>query len=71
MVVLLLIIKALQCPLFENKETCAQCCGAGMFIPDPEFYPSRISDPEFSNSTKRGGEKMFVLPFFVATNIIY
>ncbi len=22
-----------------------QCCGSGRFIPDPEFYPSRISDP--------------------------
>jgi hypothetical protein len=22
-----------------------QCCGFGVFIPDPEFYPSRISDP--------------------------
>ncbi len=22
-----------------------QCCGSGMFIPDPDFYPSRIPDP--------------------------
>jgi hypothetical protein len=22
-----------------------QCCGSGMFIPDPTFYPSRIPDP--------------------------
>ncbi len=22
-----------------------QSCGSGMFIPDPDFYPSRISDP--------------------------
>jgi hypothetical protein len=21
-----------------------QCCGSGMFIPDPDFYPSRIAD---------------------------
>jgi hypothetical protein len=21
-----------------------QCCGSGMFIPDPDFYPSRIPD---------------------------
>jgi hypothetical protein len=21
-----------------------QCCGSGMFIPDPDFYPSRILD---------------------------
>jgi hypothetical protein len=23
-----------------------QCCGSGMFIPDPDFYPSLIPDPE-------------------------
>jgi hypothetical protein len=38
-----------------------------MFIPDPEFYPSRISDPK--TATKEMGEKKnFVIPFFVATN---
>jgi len=21
----------------------SQCCGSGMFIPDPDFYPSQIS----------------------------
>ncbi len=21
-----------------------QCCGSGIFIPDPDFYPSRIPD---------------------------
>ncbi len=26
-----------------------QCCGSGMFIPDPDFYPSRISDPGSKN----------------------
>ncbi len=30
-----------------------QCCGSGMFIPDPDFYPSRISDPGSKNSNKR------------------
>ncbi len=30
-----------------------QCCGSGMFIPDPDFYPSRIS----KNSNKREGGK--------------
>jgi hypothetical protein len=36
-----------------------------MFIPDPDFYPSRISDPGSNNSTERGGGKfLFVLPFF-------
>ncbi len=38
-------------------------------ILDPDFYPSRISDPR--SSTKRGeGKQMFALPFFVATNIV-
>jgi hypothetical protein len=32
-----------------------QCCGSGMFIPDPDFYPSPIQKPHS-------------LPFFVATN---
>jgi hypothetical protein len=40
-----------------------QCCGSGMFILDPDFYPSRISDPGSNNSNKRGaGKKLFVLP---------
>jgi hypothetical protein len=26
-------------------KTFLQCCGSGMFIPDPDFYPSRIPDP--------------------------
>jgi hypothetical protein len=38
-----------------------------MFIPDPDFYPSRISDPK--TATKEWGEKNFVvIPFYVATN---
>jgi hypothetical protein len=45
-----------------------------MFIPDPDFYPSRIPDFGFRipdpTATKEEGEKNFVLPFFVATNII-
>jgi hypothetical protein len=32
-----------------------QCCGSGMFIPDPDFYPSRIPDPK--TATKERGEK--------------
>jgi hypothetical protein len=36
-------------------------------IPDPDFYPSRISDPK--TATKERGEKKFVvIPFYVATN---
>jgi hypothetical protein len=38
-----------------------------MFIPDPDFYPSRIPDPK--TAKKEMGEKKFVvIPFFVATN---
>jgi hypothetical protein len=38
-----------------------------MFIPDPDFYPSRIPDPK--TATKERGEKFFgVIRFFVATN---
>jgi len=38
-----------------------------MFIPDPDFYPSRIPDPK--TATKERGEKNFdVIPFYVATN---
>jgi hypothetical protein len=44
-----------------------QCCGSGMFIPDPDFLPipdpgSWIPDPK--TSTKERGEKSFVvIPF--------
>jgi hypothetical protein len=31
------------------------CCGSGMFIPDPDFYSSRIPDPK--TATKERGEK--------------
>ncbi len=42
-----------------------QCCGSGMFIPDPDFYPSRIPDP--NTAMKDRGEKKFVfIPFFWA-----
>jgi hypothetical protein len=46
-----------------------QCCGSGMFILDPNFYPSRIPDPGSKNSNKRGVKKLVVIPFFVAINI--
>jgi hypothetical protein len=39
-----------------------QCCGSGMFIPDPDFFPSwilypisRIPYPVSKNSNKRDG----------------
>jgi hypothetical protein len=37
-----------------------------MFIPDPNFYPSRIPDPK--TATKERDEKKLVLTFYVATN---
>jgi hypothetical protein len=37
-----------------------QCWGSGMFIPDPDFYPSRIQDLGSKNSNnKREGWKFF------------
>ncbi len=39
-----------------------QCCGSGMFIPDPDIYPSRISDPK--TSTKGRVEKNVCQTFF-------
>jgi len=34
-----------------------------MFIPDPDFYPSRILDPK--KATKERGEKVFVIVFYL------
>jgi hypothetical protein len=44
------------------NNTGRQCGGSGMFIPDPEFYPSRIPDPgsripDPKTTTKERGEK--------------
>jgi hypothetical protein len=41
-----------------------QCCGSGMFIPDPDFYPSGIPDPGSKNRNKREGEKNCCHTFF-------
>ncbi len=45
-----------------TKRGRMQCGGSGMFIPDPEFYPSRIPDPgsripDPKTATKERGEK--------------
>jgi hypothetical protein len=37
-----------------------------MFIPDPDFYPSRIPDPKTATK-ERGEKKLDVKPFHVAT----
>jgi serine/threonine protein kinase len=45
-----------------------QCCGSGMFIPDPDFYPSRILDLGSWNQhhqQKRRGKLFFILAFFL------
>jgi hypothetical protein len=36
------------------KYPSKQCCGSEMFIPDPDFYPSRIPDPK--TAAKERGE---------------
>jgi hypothetical protein len=52
---------------FPFDQRPIQCCGSGLFIPDPNFYPFWIPDPK--TATKKRGEKKFVVkPFFVATN---
>jgi hypothetical protein len=46
-----------------------QCCGSRMFIPDPDFHPSRIPDlgswiQDPKTGTKKRGEKiLYVKPF--------
>jgi hypothetical protein len=55
-----------------EKSSGRQCCGSGMFIPDPDFYPSRIPDLGSriqKQQEKRGLEnKFFHTFFFVAPN---
>jgi hypothetical protein len=48
---------------YIRRKRLIQCCGSGMFIPDPDFYPSpdpgsRIPDPK--TATKERGEKKFL-----------
>ena len=40
-----MIVPYLCCPMASPLgPTETQCCGSGMFIPDPDFYPFRIPD---------------------------
>jgi hypothetical protein len=40
-----------------------------LFIPDPDFYPSRIPDPSSKNSNKgEGWKKLVFITVFEATN---
>jgi hypothetical protein len=61
------IISSKHQKLNYSTMTPNQCCGSGMFIPDPDFYPSRI--PDLKTVTKERVEKKFVvITFFVDTN---
>ncbi len=44
-----------------------QCCGSGMFIPDPDIYPSRISDPGSKNGNKTEGWKKICYHTFLCS----
>jgi hypothetical protein len=46
-----------------------QCRGFGIFNQDPDFYPSRISDPGSNNRKKKEGGKYLLSYLCVATNI--
>jgi hypothetical protein len=46
----------------RTNSVFGQCCGSGMFNPDPDFYPSRISKPHPTTVKKRNGRKKIVLP---------
>ncbi len=45
----------------------SQCCGSGMFIPDPDFYPSRIPDlgSRIQKQQQKRGMKKIVVIFFL------
>ncbi len=47
-----------------------QCCGFGMFIPDHDFYPSRIPDPKTATKERRI-KKCIVLPFFQGCGSVF
>jgi hypothetical protein len=56
-----------------SNKAYKQCCGSGMFVLDPDFYLSWITDlgsriPDPSTATIEEREKYFPL-YFVATNI--
>jgi hypothetical protein len=57
--------------LLKEFHAFSKCSGSrsesGMFFPDPDFYPFRISDSKTA-SKERGENKLVVIPFFVATN---
>ncbi len=66
--------------VFLLRQACTRTCSIlsvlrirdvypGSRILEPDFYPSRISDPGSKNSNKRERwKKLVVIPFYVATN---
>ncbi len=50
-----------------ERENDPKCCGSGMFIPDPNGFPSRIPGPK-ATKKRMSMEKIVVLPFFIAIN---
>jgi hypothetical protein len=51
----------------ENLDNYNQCCGSGMFIPDPDFLPIPVY-PKTATKERGGGRELVVIPFYVATN---
>ncbi len=56
-------------PNSQRMEYCQQCCRSGMFIPDPDFYPSRILDPRSKNSNERKGWNNLLSYLFLSPQI--
>ncbi len=55
-------------PIYLFWTTFLQCCGSGMFIPDPDFYRSQIPDPDLGSKNSDKSEGWKKNTFFVATN---
>jgi hypothetical protein len=59
-----------RCPFKTTKRLFClgnQCCGSGMFIPDPDFYSSWIPDPKTVTKWRVKKRKLVVIPFLVTT----
>jgi hypothetical protein len=49
-----------------KQDAANQCCGSGLFIPDPDFYPFRIPDPK--TATKEWGWKKICFQTFFCSH---
>ncbi len=56
--------KTLKKVHLETQSPDKQCCGSGMFIPDPDFYPSRIPDPKTGKKKREGWKNICCHTFF-------